>query len=162
MAKTPYSPRGDLLRALVFLPLGLCLLYLTLWLVDDRLGFLAQAQRAQGTVSALNAGGSHPQIDFTDATGKVTSYPESGLIFGYAVGDQVGVLYRPEAPAASAIIDDRGALWGRACWPACSLSFSPLEAATTWPRGFADAERRGLYKDVQMHIPLPVSVSDWR
>ncbi|MGS7252940.1 DUF3592 domain-containing protein [Pseudomonas sp. SK] len=112
MAKTPYSPRGDLLRALVFLPLGLCLLYLTLWLVDDRLGFLAQAQRAQGTVSALNAGGSHPQIDFTDATGKVTSYPESGLIFGYAVGDQVGVLYRPEAPAASAIIDDRGALWG--------------------------------------------------
>ncbi|MET3674596.1 MULTISPECIES: DUF3592 domain-containing protein [unclassified Pseudomonas] len=112
MAKTPSSPLGDLLRALVFIPLGLCLLSLTLWLVEDRLGFVAQAQRAQGNVSALNAGGSHPQIDFTDTTGNVISYPESGLIFGYAVGDQVGVLYRPEAPTATAIIDDRGALWG--------------------------------------------------
>lgn len=112
MAKTPSSPRGDLLRAVLFIPLGLCLLYLTLWLVADRLGFMAQAQRAEGNVSALNAGGSHPQIDFTDATGKVVSYAESGLIFGYAVGDRVGVLFRPEAPAATAIIDDRGALWG--------------------------------------------------
>ncbi|MBK4999039.1 DUF3592 domain-containing protein [Pseudomonas sp. S31] len=112
MAKTPRSPRGDLLRASVFFPLGLCLLYLTFWLVEDRLDFVTQAQRTQGNVSALNAGGSHPQIDFTDATGKAFSYPESGLIFGYAVGDQVGVLYRSEAPAATAIIDDRGALWG--------------------------------------------------
>ncbi|QCI11880.1 DUF3592 domain-containing protein [Pseudomonas putida] len=112
MAETPSSPRGDLLRALIFIPLGLCLLYLTLWLVEDRLSFLSQAHRAQGSVSALNAGGSHPQIDFTDATGRVVSYPESGLIFGYAVGDRVGVFYRPEAPAATAMINDRGALWG--------------------------------------------------
>lgn len=112
MAKTPTFALGDLPRALIFIPLGLCLLYLTFWLVQDRLGFLAQAQRAQGHVSALNAGGSHPQIDFTDATGQVVSYPESGFIFGYAVGDPVTVLYRTEAPASTAIIDDRGALWG--------------------------------------------------
>ena len=112
MAKTPSFALGDLPRALIFIPLGLCLLYLTFWLVQDRLGFLAQAQRAQGHVSALNAGGSHPQIDFTDATGQVVSYPESGFIFGYAVGDPVTVLYRAEAPASTAIIEDRGALWG--------------------------------------------------
>lgn len=46
MAETPSSPRGDLLRALIFIPLGLCLLYLTLWLVEDRLGFVSQAQAA--------------------------------------------------------------------------------------------------------------------
>ncbi|WP_248802838.1 DUF3592 domain-containing protein [Pseudomonas sp. MWU13-2100] len=112
MTKTPSSGRGDLPRALIFIPLGLCLLYLTLWLVEDRLGFLALAQRAEGHVSALNAGGSHPQIDFTDATGKAVSYPESGFIFGYAVGDSVTVLYRADAPSSTAIIEDHGALWG--------------------------------------------------
>ncbi|CAM3371216.1 hypothetical protein BZK31_18525 [Pseudomonas floridensis] len=112
MSNAPSSERGDLLRALIFLPLGLCLLYITLWMAQDRLGFLAQAQRAEGQVSALNSGGSHPQIDFTDATGKALSYPESGFIFGYAVGDSVTVLYRAEAPSSTAIIEDRGALWG--------------------------------------------------
>jgi hypothetical protein len=112
MTKTPSSARGDMLRALIFIPLGLCLLCLTLWLVANRLDFLAQAQRAEGLVSALNAGGSHPQIDFSDATGKAVSYPEGGFIFGYAVGDSVAVLYRTDAPSSSAIIEDRGALWG--------------------------------------------------
>ena len=108
----PSSSRGDLPRALVFTPLGLFLLCITLWLVQDRLGFLAQAQRAEGHVSALNAGGSHPQIDFTDATGEAFSYPENGLIFGYEVGDPVTVSYLPESPNITAIIEDRGALWG--------------------------------------------------
>jgi hypothetical protein len=80
MNHTPPSGRGDFIRALVFVPLGLFLLYITFCLVNDRLDFLAQAQRAQGHVSALNAGGSHPQIDFTDATGHAVSYAESGLI----------------------------------------------------------------------------------
>lgn len=111
MVKTP-STRSDLLRALIFIPLGLCLLYLTLWMIEVRLEFLSQAQRAQGHVSALNAGSSHPQIDFTEASGEVISYPESGLIFGYAVGDSVTVLYHAEAPSSTAIIEDRGALWG--------------------------------------------------
>ncbi|HKS15106.1 MAG TPA: DUF3592 domain-containing protein [Pseudomonas sp.] len=112
MAKTPSSAGGDLLRAVIFLPLGLCLLYLTLWLVQDRLGFLSQAQRAQGHVSVLNAGGSHPQIDFIDAAGKAVSYPQNGLIFGYEVGDPVTVWYRAAAPLSTAVIGDRGALWG--------------------------------------------------
>ncbi|WP_122755208.1 DUF3592 domain-containing protein [Pseudomonas viridiflava] len=112
MTSTPSSNKGTLLRALIFIPLGLCLLFIALWLGQDRLGFLADAQRAEGHVSALNSGGSHPQIDFTDATGKVVSYPESGLIFGYTVGHSVTVLYNAEAPSSTAIIEDCGALWG--------------------------------------------------
>lgn len=95
--------------------MGLFLVCLTFWLVEDRLdrlGFVVHAQRARGNVSAVNAGGSHPQIDFKDATGRVISSPETGLMFGYAIGDRVNVLYRPEAPATTALIDDRGALWG--------------------------------------------------
>ena len=37
---------------------------------------------------------------------------ENGLIFGYAIGDRVNALYCPEAPATTAIINDRGPLWG--------------------------------------------------
>ena len=112
MASPPTQPRGDLLRAVIFLPLGLCLLLVTYSMVEARVSFLAQALRADGHVSALNAGGSHPQIDFTDATGQAFSYPEDGLIYGYAVGDPVSVRYQAEAPARTAIIEDRGALWG--------------------------------------------------
>lgn len=112
MDTPPAKPRGDLLRAVIFLPLGLCLLLVTYSLVTERLAFLAQAARADGHVSALNAGGSHPQIDFNDAAGNPISYPESGLIYGYAVGDSVTVRYDAEAPARTAIIEDRGALWG--------------------------------------------------
>lgn len=112
MSNMPSTAASDLLRALIFLPLGLCLLFITVWMADARLDFLAQAQRAEGHVSALNAGGSHPQIDFIDANGQAISYPESGLIFGYAVGDPVTVLYSTEAPSRTAIIKDRGALWG--------------------------------------------------
>ncbi|WP_059003619.1 DUF3592 domain-containing protein [Pseudomonas syringae] len=112
MTKTPTYGRGDLPRALIFIPLGLCLLYLSLWLAVDRTNFLARAQRAEGHVSALNAGGSHPQVDFTDAAGKAVSYPQGGFIFGYSVGEPVTVLYLGEAPSSTAIVEDQGALWG--------------------------------------------------
>lgn len=111
MAEKLRSPRGDLLRAMVFAPLGFCLLFLTFVLVHNQLDFLAHAQRAEGQVSALNAGGSHPQIDFTDAHGKAFSYPQNGFIWGYEVGDRVTVLYRPENPDVSAIIEANGVLW---------------------------------------------------
>ena len=112
MSKKPYSDRGDLLRALIFLPLGLFLLCFSVWLIQYQLDFLAHAQRAEGHVSALNAGGSHPQIDFADATGKAVSFPQGGLIFGYAVGDSVTVLYRAESPSSTASLESLGALWG--------------------------------------------------
>ncbi|KPC25393.1 Uncharacterized protein ABJ99_2542 [Pseudomonas syringae pv. cilantro] len=81
MTKTPTCGRDELPRALIFIPLGLGLLYLTLCLVVDRINFLAQAQRAEGHVSALNAGGSHPQIDFADAAGNAASYPSKAALY---------------------------------------------------------------------------------
>lgn len=111
MATPTYDCSSELLRALIFFPIDLCCLLMTFWLVDARLDFLAHAQSVEGCVSSLNAGSRHPQIDFVDATGKAHSYPENGLINGYAVGDTVTVLYRAEAPSSSAVIKDRGALW---------------------------------------------------
>src|SRR5262249_35098816 len=69
------------------------------------------AIRAEGVVVRLNAGGSHPQIDFTAASGAKISYPQGGLIFGYRPGQKVRVLYNPNNPGKTACIDTTGALW---------------------------------------------------
>lgn len=96
--------------------LGLGLLLAGGFKTVERYHFLRTAQEAQGTVSALNAGGSHPQIDFTSVSGERISYPQGGFIFGYQVGEPVRVLYEAGRPAASAIVDDAGALWGNSAF----------------------------------------------
>ncbi|XAY13999.1 DUF3592 domain-containing protein [Metapseudomonas otitidis] len=81
---------------------------------SSRMGFLQSALVADGAVVALNAGGSHPEIAFTDSTGARVSYPQGGLIFGYQVGQPVKVHYQANDPTGSAVVDDFGALWGTA------------------------------------------------
>lgn len=98
-------------KSALFLALGLLLLTAALYFGYDTHTFIAEARRAEGQVVALNAGGSHPQIAFTDTHGQRHDYPQGGLIFGYEVGDAVLVLYRSEAPTASARLDAFGALW---------------------------------------------------
>jgi hypothetical protein len=73
--------------------------------------FLRTATAADGVVARLNAGGSHPQIEFTTAAGRRVSYPQGGFISGYKPGDKVRVLYRDEAPEQTARLDSFGALW---------------------------------------------------
>lgn len=73
--------------------------------------FLDHAVTAQGRVVALNAGGSHPQIEFTNNRGEPISYPQGGWIGGYKVGDQVTVLYLPNSPNPRPTVDRFGAVW---------------------------------------------------
>jgi Protein of unknown function (DUF3592) len=73
--------------------------------------FSTGAASADGVVIKLNAGGSHPQIQFTTADNKVIEYPQGGLISGYKIGDKVRVLYDKNNPSR-AEIDSFGALWG--------------------------------------------------
>lgn len=73
--------------------------------------FISQAAAVQGEVIKLNSGGSHPQIRFTTQEGKEIEYPQNGLIFGYEVGDKVGVLYDQRNPK-NASVNTFGALWG--------------------------------------------------
>lgn len=110
-------------KCALFIALGFLLIATALYLSHDTQTFIAEAQRAEGRVVALNAGGSHPQISFTDQHGQQHSYPQGGLIFGYAVGDKVQVLYRAEAPKARAQLDAFGALWAN------SLLFAVLGLA---------------------------------
>ncbi|MCJ8204721.1 DUF3592 domain-containing protein [Pseudomonas sp. RGM2987] len=112
MANDTPSPIGKILLGLLFALIGLGLLAIAANLILERRDFLAHAQTADGIVSHLNAGGSHPEIAFTTGTGEKISYPQGGLIFGYQQGQSVRVHYLPEQPAGSAVIDDSGALWG--------------------------------------------------
>lgn len=72
---------------------------------------VGHASVADGTVARLNAGGSHPQIEFTTSSGQHISYPQGGLIWGYRTGQHVRVLYDPKHPADSARIDAVGVVW---------------------------------------------------
>ncbi|WP_210640871.1 MULTISPECIES: DUF3592 domain-containing protein [unclassified Pseudomonas] len=112
MANDTPSHIGKILLGLLFALIGIVLLGITVNLTLERREFLARAQTADGIVSRLNAGGSHPEIAFTAGTGEKISYPQGGLIFGYREGQSVRVHYLPEQPASSAIVDDPGALWG--------------------------------------------------
>lgn len=112
MADDISSRIGTILLGLLFALIGIGLLGIAINLSLDRRDFLARAQTADGIVSHLNAGGSHPEIAFTTVSGEKISYPQGGFIFGYQKDQPVRVHYLPEQPAGSAIVDAPAALWG--------------------------------------------------
>ena len=84
---------------------GVCL-----WCISN-LHFIQTAARAPGIVTKLNAGGSHPEVSFTAASGEVVDYPQGGMISGYHTGQHVTVLYNPRDPSDSPCLDTIPALW---------------------------------------------------
>jgi len=94
----------------------------------ERHRFVEAAERAQAVVPRLNAGGSHPQIEFTTASGQKVSYALGGLIFGYRPGDRVEVLYLPAEPR-KACIDAFGAKW---FWPLMLAGLGVFFTGLAW------------------------------
>ncbi|MGI4796212.1 MAG: DUF3592 domain-containing protein [Janthinobacterium lividum] len=90
---------------------GAGLLVAAYLLASSIMSFRTGATRAEGTVTALSAGGSHPVIRFTTADGSAFSFSSNGLIFGYRAGDRVAVLYDKAAPQRSAALDAVGSLY---------------------------------------------------
>ncbi len=111
MANLTPSRLGKMLQGLLFALIGIGLLGIAVNLTLERREFLVHAQTADGIVSHLNAGGSHPEIAFTTSSGEKISYPQSGFIFGYRQDQPVRVYYLPEQPASSAVVDSPAALW---------------------------------------------------
>jgi hypothetical protein len=107
----PMIPR---LKAILFLGIGIIFLLFCAWSAFYTREFLKVAEAVPGKVVALNAGGSHPQIEFVTRKGERISYPQGGWIFGMKVGDKVTVLYRPDAPWDAPSIDRFGAVWSLA------------------------------------------------
>ena len=74
--------------------------------------FMTGAVQAGGTVTRLNAGGSHPQIEFHTRSGSTISYPQAGMIAGFHAGQAVRVLYDAADPSGTARVRGFGSLWG--------------------------------------------------
>ncbi|NHL69218.1 DUF3592 domain-containing protein [Burkholderia ambifaria] len=98
-------------KAIAGIAIGVVFLVIAAFIGLSTRGFLQTAIAVPGEVVSLNAGGSHPQIEFVTKTGERVSYPQGGMIYGTKVGDKVTVLYQPEAPARTATIDRFGAVW---------------------------------------------------
>ena len=102
---------GTRLKGGVFAVVGLGLaIGVVAWTVSTA-QFIKTAGHAPGIVSKLNAGGSHPEIVFTAASGQVVSYPQGGMIGGYKTGQHVSVLYNPHNPRLDPCLDTWAALW---------------------------------------------------
>jgi hypothetical protein len=106
------TPTGTKRLVRVFFALaGAIVLLATFAWVISIFGFVSDAEIVEGTVSQLNAGGSHPEITFSTRDGKSIKSPQGGLIFGYRVGDQVSIYYDPKEPKR-ATLKSFGALCG--------------------------------------------------
>jgi Protein of unknown function (DUF3592) len=71
---------------------------------------------ADGIVTKLNAGGAHPEIEFTTPDGQTVSYPQGGMIGGYEPGQHVRVLYLRDNPKLDPTLDVIGARYAFACF----------------------------------------------
>ncbi len=100
-----------ILIGFLFILIGVGLIITAITIGFTTYKFIHDSTTANGIVVRLNAGGSHPQIEFTLVSGQKISYPQGGLIFGYKPGDHLRVLYNPNNPMQTACIDSFGALW---------------------------------------------------
>ena len=105
------SSSPPLVRALVFLPTGIVLLVAAVLVSRNVRSFIRHSETAPGTVIRLNAGSSHPEISFRLRDGRTFSFPQGGLIGGYAPGQRVVVRYAAVDPQRTACLDVWGALW---------------------------------------------------
>jgi hypothetical protein len=99
------------MKRMIFIGVGVLVILAALVWAVSTYQFINQAATAQGEVIKLNSGGSHPEIKFTLPDGQEIEYPQSGLIFGYKVGDKVEILYDAKNPK-NASLNTFGALWG--------------------------------------------------
>ncbi|MEI6705691.1 MAG: DUF3592 domain-containing protein [Methylococcales bacterium] len=94
-----------------FLALGIFMLITGCFLTFSRLKFVQEAKTANGIVTDITFGGSHPKIEFILPNKERITYYQGGLITGYEIGDGVSVLYLESDPRSTACIDKLGAIW---------------------------------------------------
>lgn len=109
--KVMFAAASGRIGGLVFMGIGLLLLAFCIHTAMATRSFIRTATRAEGTVTRLIAGGSHPEIEFSTAENQKISYSQGGLIFGFRPGDRVNVMFDAANPLGTATIDTVGALW---------------------------------------------------
>jgi hypothetical protein len=110
MPATANISLGPRVRGTVLVVAGIVTLILVGVSVIGTLRLLRSGQRAKGMVTALYAGNAHPKIEFVANGGATVVFPGNGFV-SHRVGDAVDVLYAPENPGRSAVLEEPGALW---------------------------------------------------
>ncbi len=108
---TPPIRWNRLVKGVICYVACLALLVASALIVRDRQHLLATARRAEGVVAGHPYGWAHPEIRFRLPDGESIVFSQGGFHTGYALGETVSVLYLPERPRASAIVDDILPLW---------------------------------------------------
>jgi hypothetical protein len=92
--------------------IGIVLLIAAAFSAQSTREFLRMSILVPGQVVRLNAGGSHPQVDFVTKAGEHVSTPQGGMIFGMKVGQAVEVRYLADNPVPTATLNRFGTIWG--------------------------------------------------
>lgn len=101
---------GPRARGFVLVAAGIITMTMVGVSIVGTLLLVRNGQRAKGLVTALYAGTSHPKVEFVDKDGGTIVFPGNGFV-SHRVGDAVDVLYAPENPGHSALLEEPGALW---------------------------------------------------
>jgi hypothetical protein len=121
--------RSRLGDVIVFAGIGVFGVALTAILAVKKYQEYEDAAVADGIVTKLNAGGSHPEIEFTTPDGQTVSYPQGGMIGGYEPGQHVRVLYLRDDPKLDPTLDVIGARYSSACFTGAMTVIGLLVAA---------------------------------
>ena len=97
-------------QGLVLGMVGLGVIGLSVFVGNVTADFLRSARRAEGTVTALEAGNSHVRVEFMDQSGRRVVFPGNGWI-SHRVGERVPVVYSDDNPTATAHLDEPGSVW---------------------------------------------------
>jgi hypothetical protein len=92
--------------------IGICFLIAAALSAQSTRDFLRASILVPGQVVKLNAGGSHPQVEFVTKAGEHISTPQGGMIFGMQVGQAVEVRYLADNPVPTATLNKFGTIWG--------------------------------------------------
>ncbi|GAB3095053.1 DUF3592 domain-containing protein [Lysobacter terrae] len=98
-------------KAVIFAAAGVLILIVgAAWCLSVK-RFVDRAETADGIVTGLPYGGSHPEVTFTTKDGQVIEAAQNGMIGGYHIGDRVQVFYDAKSPR-DCTLKTFGALWG--------------------------------------------------
>jgi hypothetical protein len=82
---------------------GIALFCIQLSFLPSTVEFVRTSKVAQAEVVGLNAGGKHPQVEFTTFDGEHISVPTSSWFRSVSVGDKVEMRYDPKHPRIARI-----------------------------------------------------------
>ncbi|VWB54630.1 hypothetical protein BLA23254_02498 [Burkholderia lata] len=102
---------GAMFKGISAIAIGVSLLIASAINAQSTREFLKTSILVPGFVVKLDAGGYHPEIQFTTRTGQQISYRQGGIVTKVELGQRVEVRYQADDPDGSATMNVFAAIW---------------------------------------------------